>query len=238
MNKDVCLKKMAEPFVPVQAIIVYKSAQDFYLEVHTINNTSRKGFHFEEGHPLEEDTLMKIFAGLTTKKNQTFTKVELLPKGILYNCQVPGNFNIIWYLMKPKRKLIFSKTLKLKDTEVTLPNLIFQWDGEHLNVYCFLGNKPPNSATQLYRSPFKNTSNGRVCLGNAEVNTKTNSLSELIKSAENAFLGSRFTHDGSDQSYYPNLSWKEIIRTGVIPVKKLIRQGINLSSIILHYERN
>jgi hypothetical protein len=125
MNKDVCLKKMAEPFVPVQAIIVYKSAQDFYLEGHTINNTSRKGFHFEEGHPLEEDTLMKIFAGLTTKKNQTFTKVEMLPKGILYNCQVPGNFNIIWYLMKPKRKLIFSKTLKLKDTEVTLPNLSF-----------------------------------------------------------------------------------------------------------------
>lgn len=230
--EKVSLNNLNSNFNPIQAIVVYRHEDQFYLESHGIFGNGKE-FLFSEGKPLTEDTLMKIFAGLTTKKNQTLTRVELLPKGILYNCQVPGKFNIIWYKMRHKRILHFSN---MKDAEVMLPNLIFKWDGDNLWVFCFLGNKPPEPHTQLYRSPFMNTSDGKICLGNAKVNKNTNSLRELIRSCEHAFLDSKFTHDGMDQTHYRNeLSWKSIVRTKVFPVKKLIKQGFSLNYLILNH---
>jgi PRTRC genetic system protein B len=226
---------MAEdPFIPQMAIVVYSDGKDNYLEQHTIEFNRKKPI-FGPGKPLLEDTISTIMGTISKDLIQHHDNVEVIPENILLNCQIPGKMNIIWYLLKPKRKLLFRNVFVFNtEKPVQLPNLLFQWHQRTLFIYAFKENKLPGFNTKFFKGPFPNTStNGSVCLGSAVVNTETKSLKTFISSAENAFFNSEFNHGGTGNvtgSF--NAVWEETYKTGIFDPKSLISTDIDLNNLL------
>ena len=181
-------------YKPVQGIIVYKDSNNYYLETHDILE-SKGNFHWQEGKPLVKSDLKEI---ATSIGEQTFTPLTIdgiIPESVLYLKQNYSQTTIMWFQPPMRRKLYFSKQLKLENNAYNLPGLIFLVHDKDLYVFAYKGKSKPTNDTVVFKAPFYNMyEDGSVCMGNTkDVMPKTELIVEIAR-WDRRFFNSRFDH--------------------------------------------
>jgi PRTRC genetic system protein B len=121
-----------------------------------------------------------------------------IPENMLYFDARKGHERYVWYNPPRKRMMFFKKDLNIQDREYYLPGLIYDTDGEHLDIYAFKG-KRLESESKLYKAPLFNVTNQKVCLGSAKINFPENpTFSDLINYWEKKFWLTEFSHLGGN----------------------------------------
>jgi hypothetical protein len=94
--------------------------------------------------------------------------------------------------------MFFSRNLNIEDGEYHLPGIIYDTDGEHLDIYAFK-EEAPDIESKLYKAPLFNVTGQKVCLGNAKINFPDNpTFDDYIVYWEKKFRLSEFSHLGGN----------------------------------------
>jgi hypothetical protein len=123
--------------------------------------------------------------------------------------------------------MFFSRSLNIEDREYHLPGIIYDTDGEHLDIYAFKEEKP-EAESILYKAPLFNVTDQKVCLGSAKLNFPDNPTFErYMLYWEKKFWLSEFSHlGGSSNPTQSNLvavtknSVESFDRNELIPFEK------------------
>jgi PRTRC genetic system protein B len=115
---------------------------------------------------------------------------------MLYADTRNGHERYVWYSPSGKRMMFLSKSLAVRDGECPLPGIIYDTDGERLDVYAFKDEKP-ESGSLLYKAPLFNVTGQKVCLGNVKIKFPDNpDFDSYITYWERKFWLSEFSHLG------------------------------------------
>lgn len=187
------LERSAQTFYPFMAIIAYKCPREnIYMESHAIDSKGR----LLAGSPLSEECITELASSFS--QEQVMTPYGQLPGNMLYFDNRIGYQRYAWYNPPQKRMMYFAKKLHIPDGEYFIPGIIYQVNNGSLRLYAFKEEKPED---KLYKAPFFNTTDGRVCLGTANIDYPKNpSFEDFIAYWEKKFWLTRFTHLGGDSS--------------------------------------
>ena len=183
-----------EDFVPKVAIVVYSQgdSREHYLESRRIEK-KENGYNMLEGKPLTKKLLAKMLEEIDTKKLDKISCDGFLPKNLIQYSNNNSQANITWYVKSSIHNLTFIESLGIKDGLMHLPTLLFKLRGNCLCVYA-IKSSIINEKTLLYKAPFHNVyESGVVCMGSAKV-SKSTDVETLMKSYEDAFFQSKFSH--------------------------------------------
>lgn len=179
-------------FNPVAQLIVYKSEEDFYLQIHEITRQSNK-FVLGDGRPFQREHLLGLAVALRKQALNTLRLRDLLSDRVLYFQPHITGTKFIWYC-KPKRYHVKFSDVSHKDGEYFYPGLIFAVSEKRIFVFAFKGAEKPTGKTKLYHAPFYNVdANGLVCMGNILDSKRKAYLEEEIERWERRFFGGVFT---------------------------------------------
>ena len=93
--------------------------------------------------------------------------------------------------------MFFKESLKVENAEYNLPGIIYETQGNGLNVYAYK-DKEPTEKTELYAAPFFNVTGANVCLGSAKIEKpKDLTYANLLEYWEKKFWLTEFSHLGS-----------------------------------------
>ena len=107
-----------------------------------------------------------------------------------------GSEKYVWYNPPRKRMMFFKESLKVENAEYNLPGIIYETNGNSLNVYACKG-KVLTDETELYAAPFFNVTGASVCLGSAKIEKpKDLTYENLLEYWEKKFWLTEFSHLG------------------------------------------
>jgi len=178
-------------YMPFMALIAYKDSNNssFYIESHSIDKKGK----LLAGVPMSEACISELASSFS--QEQQVTPTGIIPANLLYSDNRIGHQTYIWYNPPKKQMMYFSKSLNIPDGEYHIPGIVYVAKGSGLDIYAFKGRKP----NILYKAPFFNTSNGKVCLGNAKIEyPQKPSFFDIIKYWEDKFWLTEFSHLGGD----------------------------------------
>jgi len=196
-------EEVNSPFIAKKAIVVYERRTEHYVEVHQIEDGK-----FQEGRPMTIQELV-VFKQMAESKSTELQKNCYPYRHILGFSIDFADGEMIWVYPAGEVLLHYkSKLPGFKTGKYFIPNLVFKYQDEELNVYAIksedLLNLSPD--TQLYKAPFLNVNeDGDVCMGTAKVK-KSKNLTEMIKNIETAFFNSEFTHTNQNKIVSGNLA--------------------------------
>jgi len=200
--------KELKPFV---AIVGYKNDDDYYFETHPIEK-SDEGFMMGVGSPLTVECMSDLASNFSAEYSTT--PHGRIPTTLLYFNNLTGQQKYVWYNPPQKRMMYFSRSLNIEDGEYFVPGIIYNADNEHLSVYSFKGKKPVN---ELFQAPFFNVTDGKVCLGNAEIPYPENpTFIDFMKYWEDKFWRTEFSHLGGNP-----------VKGNLVLVTKEMKQKVN-----------
>jgi PRTRC genetic system protein B len=185
-----------QQFVPEMALIVYKNneTKSVYMESHRIDIKGR----MLAGRPLTLKCITELAESFSAE--QSNIPHGKIPQNMLFSDMRKGHEHHIWYNPPQKRMMFFSKNLNIKDREYCLPGIIYDANGEYLDVYAFKGEKP-EADTKLYKAPLFNVTGQKVCLGNAKLSFPDNpTFDNYILYWEKKFWLSEFSHLGGNSN--------------------------------------
>jgi len=178
--------------VPQMALVVYRnnSTGSIYIESHRINEQGR----MLAGCPLTLKCITELVEAFAVEQGNT--PHGRIPGCMLYSSTRKGHERYLWYNPPCKRMMFFSKNLNIENREYYLPGIIYDTDGENLNVYAFKEEKP-EAESLLYKAPLFNVTGEKVCLGNAKINFPDNpTFGDYIMYWEKKFWQTEFSHLG------------------------------------------
>lgn len=182
---------------PVKALMFYRSnanEQDYFVESFDINNHGR----MVDPHPLSLQESQKLAETLltTVRLSDHYLQSEgFFPSQVLYTRAGQNGF-AVWYTPPARRRLLFTKSLGLKDGMYSVPAMIWKADREELSIYALKQSDKPSLSTQLFHAPFFNIHDGgNVCMGTVDIEIDRDTrLESFIKQWEDYFFGSKFSH--------------------------------------------
>ena len=178
--------------IPKMALVVYKNNEtnSIYIESHRINANGR----MLAGCPLTLKCITELVE--TFSVEQASVPHGEIPANLLYFDTGKGHERYVWYNPPQKRMMYFSRNLNIEDGEYYLPGIIYDTDGENLNVYAFKGKKP-EPETKLFIVPLFNVTGAKVCIGSAKIKFPDNpTFSDFIQYWEKKFWLTEFSHLG------------------------------------------
>ena len=178
--------------IPEMALVVYRNSNtgSIYIESHRINEQGR----MLAGHPLTLKCITELVEAFQVEQGNT--PHGRIPENMLYSNTRKGYERYLWYNPPCKRMMFFTKNLNIENREYYLPGIIYDTDGEHLDVYAFKEEKP-EAESLLYKAPLFNVTGKKVCLGNAKIHFPDNpTFEEYILYHEKKFWLSEFSHLG------------------------------------------
>lgn len=179
-------------FNPVCQLVVYKSDEDFYLQIHEITRQNDR-FVLNEGRPFQRDQLIELATALKKQSLNSLRLRDLLSEKVLYFQPHVTGTKFIWYC-KPQRQHLKFEGLGHKDGQYLFPGLIFAVSEKRLFIFAFKGSEKPSAKTALYHAPFYNVdANGLVCMGTIADSRRKAYLEEEIERWERRFFGGNFT---------------------------------------------
>lgn len=180
-------------FFPFMAMVAYKNHSDqVYIESHNINSKGR----MLAGVPLSQACITELAGSFS--EEQSVTPHGVLPGRMLYFDSRIGYRKYIWYNPPCRQMMFFHEKLNIPNGQYHIPGIVYVAKENLLDLYAFEGKKPKD---KLYKAPFFNTTNGRVCLGNARVEYPENpTFTELISYWEKKFWLTEFTHLGGSMN--------------------------------------
>jgi PRTRC genetic system protein B len=182
--------------VPQMALVVYRNdkTNSMYVESHRINSQGR----MLAGQPLTLKCITELVEAFAVEQGNT-PHGKILPN-MLYSNTRKGHERYLWYNPPGKRMMFFSKNLNIENREYRLPGIIYDADGEHLDVYVFKEEKPEPESL-LYKAPLFNVTGQSVCLGNAKINFPDNpTFEDYIIYWEKKFWQTEFSHLGGNRN--------------------------------------
>jgi len=181
---------------PVKALLIYNHQKEkqSYVEAYDIGTDGRP----INAHRLsiQESIALAKALDTTDELKRTFLKpAGLLPKNVLY-INPDRNGYAIWYTPAQNRQLYFKESLNIPNGKASVPALVWRANRTGLWLYALTDDTDINTKTTLCRAPFFNTGqDGRVCMGNVNVNLPANcSLEEFMSLWEDYFFNSYFSH--------------------------------------------
>ncbi len=189
------ISKAKNSFSPVLSIVVYKSDEEIYMEMHRIDKTG----NLMEGAPLSKECISDLVKGFSD--DQGWNPNGRIPANMLWSDTRIGHERYVWYNPPMQRMMYFVSSLGIENGLYHVPGIIYEAFGtEKLNVYAYKGTKP-SSKTKLYKAPFFNVTNGSVCLGNAKIEPPESPDFDLfIDYWERRFWLTEFSHLGGSQN--------------------------------------
>jgi len=183
-------------YQPYKALLFYSSEAEsgHYVESYDMDNQGRP----INAHPLSVKESEQLARGLnyTIEKSSVFLKPEgLIPENVLhYNSS--GDCCAVWFTGERKQHLLFKKELGIVSGEAYLPPLLWRATKSQVWIWALANGDRPNLSTPLYFAPFFNTySDGRICMGNVDVDFPDGcSLEKFITEWERFYFGSAFSH--------------------------------------------
>ena len=151
------------------------------------------------GQPLTAQTMKQLFKFVNdvAENNQEYKFEGFIPGNVL-KYQTDEKY-IIWYTEPRTETLIYKEGLPIKTGVYPLPHLLWKLDKNSLAIWA-LKTRPKKITESLFQAPFFNTySSGSVCMGSAKLRCTSNKYESIIKSAENAFFTSMFTHTSHNE---------------------------------------
>ena len=120
---------------------------------------------------------------------------------------------MLWYTPACKKAMFFKEAISQKMVTgngiLPIPGLVWMVMQGELYLYAFKGVDRPTQQTKLYQAPFFNVwSQGKVCVGNAEMPTGDDVA--VPEKWVRGFFGSLFTH--------PNFTEKDRLVKGICPL--------------------
>lgn len=185
--------KIDKELKPYVSIVGYRHDEDYYFESHPIEKTD-EGYTMGVGAPLTVECISEIAANFSVEFSMS--PYGCIPSNLLYFDNRVGHEKYIWYNPPQKRVMYFTKSLNIEDGEYFVPGIVYVVTDQSLDVYSFKGKKPKNA---LFKAPFFNVTNAKVCLGRAAVAYPDNpSFSDFLKYWEDKFWLTEFSHLGSN----------------------------------------
>jgi len=157
-----------ENYIPSEAIIVYRSSKDVYLETRKINDN----FQLGAGTPFSDKEYKKLANSIGESLNNSFGTKGIMPNNVLHFSQSNGDIKLIWFVRSKERTLYFDDKSEIPSGRYVVPHLIFKAENNNISVYA-VKRVDINEKTNLYKAPFPNVYNdGSVCIGNVKVNSE------------------------------------------------------------------
>jgi len=185
-----------QEYIPEMTLAVYKNNKtgDVYIESHKINAVGR----MLAGCPLTLKCITELVESLSVE--QGTVPHGIVPENLIYFDTRKGHERYLWWNPPQKRMMFFSKSLNIEDGEYHLPEIIYDTNGENLDVYAFKGEKP-EAETKLFKAPLFNVTGQKVCLGNAKIKFPDNpTFSDYIHYWEKKFWLTEFSHLGGNNN--------------------------------------
>lgn len=182
--------------VPQMVLVIYKNDDtgSVYIESHRIN---AKG-QLLTGRPLTLKCITELVESFSAE--QSNIPHGKIPQNMLFSDTRKGHERYVWYNPPQKRMMFFSKNLNIEDREYYLPGIIYDANGEHLDVYAFKG-ETPDMESKLYKAPLFNVTGQKVCLGNTRLVFPDNpTFHDYIEYWEKKFWLSEFSHLGGSNN--------------------------------------
>lgn len=193
--KDYELNNIVEQqLVPEMALIVYRNSKsnDIYMESHRINSCGQ----MLAGKSLTLKCITELVESFSV--DQSNIPHGTISKNLLYFDARKGHERYVWHNPPRRRMMFFKKDLNIEDREYDLPGLIYDTNGEHLDIYAFKS-KQLDGKSKLYKAPLFNVTGESVCLGSAKLNFPENpTFSDLIAYWEKNFWLTEFSHLGGN----------------------------------------
>jgi len=180
--------------VPQMALVVYKNNRtgSTYIESHRINEQGR----MLAGQPLTLKCITELVESFSVE--QGHAPYGKIPPNMLYCDTRKGHERYVWYNPPCKRMMFFTKSLNIENKEYYLPGIIYDTNGENLDVYAFK-EKKPKAESLLYKAPLFNVTEESVCLGNAKISFPDNpTFEDYMMYWEKKFWQTEFTHLGGN----------------------------------------
>ena len=178
--------------IPEMALVVYKNNKtgSIYIESHKINAEGR----MLAGCPLTLKCITELVESFSVE--QGTVPHGTVPENLLYFDTRKGHERYLWYNPPQKRMMFFSQDLNIEDGEYHLPGIIYDTNGENLDIYAFK-DKKPEAETKLFKAPLFNVTGEKVCLGNTKIKFPDNpTFSSYIEYWEKKFWLTEFSHLG------------------------------------------
>ena len=178
--------------IPKAALIAYASENErnFFLEVRDIDDRG----NMTEGRPVTLEFMNELVKGYSERHSST--PYGKIPSNLMYCDSRKGSERYVWYNPPGKRMMFFIPGLEIENAEYNLPGIIYETNGNSLNVYACKG-KVLTDETELYTAPFFNVTGASVCLGSAKIEKPKNLTYEnLLEYWEKKFWLTEFSHLG------------------------------------------
>ncbi|WP_316826101.1 PRTRC system protein B [Pedobacter miscanthi] len=219
--------KFSRTYLPAKALLLYQQqgSDEFYIESYDIGKSGTP----INAHPLSVRESQSLADVLNTSEEnrQGFLQPNgLLREEVIYINSQRNGF-VIWYTPVKKRHLIFKSGLTIPDGMASMPPLLWKATVSSLEIWALKESKRPEISTNLYYAPFFNIyTDGRVCMGNVDIDIDTDcDLETFISAWENYFFGSAFSHLLTEVSP---------VKVNIVPLwQKLISSGDDFPKNIL-----
>ena len=192
METNELTRTLKNLLIPKAALIAYASEdnKNFFLEIRDIDDRG----NMAEGRPVTLEFMNGLVKGYSERHSSTpYGKV---PSSLIYCDSRKGRERYVWYNPPHKRMMFFSSDLKIENAEYNLPGIIYETNGNSLNVYACKG-KVLTDETELYTAPFFNVTGASVCLGSAKIEKpKDLTYENLLEYWEKKFWLTEFSHLG------------------------------------------
>lgn len=224
-------------YQPIKALLIYNSPKDKagYVEAYDIGS---------DGCPINAHRLSireSIALGkaldTTEELKRSFLKpAGLMPKNVLY-INPDRNGYAIWYTPPQKQHLYFSDSLGIPNGRASVPAMVWRANLTSLWVYALADESAPELKTTLCRAPFFNVGqDGKVCMGNVQINLKSDcGLEEFMKLWQAYFFNSYFSHLLGGNPVKGNIVqlWQKLVRKNKpFPTEELTAMPFTLKRLI------
>jgi PRTRC genetic system protein B len=150
--------------------------------------------------PFSKKTAQRIFSLFDTEKYVPKSFKGLIPENVILARDNPTDgLHLIWSVGESGRTLYFSKSSGLATGRYPIPNLIFGYRRNVLQIFA-TNTKKIGRQSPLFHAPFLNVyTAGKICMGNVNVSgtERFENFDTTIEYLQNAFFNSVFTHSNN-----------------------------------------
>ncbi|WP_316799644.1 PRTRC system protein B [Pedobacter frigidisoli] len=185
----------SQSYTPFKALVFYQNEKDdLYVESYDMDALGKP----INAHPLSQRESKALSESLLSKQENSsdfLCSTGLLSDQVLYVDRSIDGY-AIWYTPEMKSHLIFKSDLGISDGEAYLPPLLWKASKSGLSLWALANNDRPIMESTLYQAPFFNLStDGRVCMGNVNINFSLNvDIDSFISQWQKLYFGSAFSH--------------------------------------------
>lgn len=237
-----------DKYMPYKALLIYNCERENDSNMNTDEASSVYVESYDIGllgnpinaHPLslkESIALADLLQSSAEMQNGYLKSKGLLPNNLLYVNPDSSGY-ALWYTPPQQRDLFFVKSLGIPCGKAYVPAMVWKATRDSLSVFAIRGKAKPTAKTALYHSPyFNNYSDGRVCMGNVNIDINRGTyLENFMMQWEAYFFGSYFSHTlagGSKTTQNIVQVWQNQTTTGNrFPDEILVKNGLTLNQLI------